>query len=195
MKKIKVGILISGRGSNMKALVEACRDENFPAEIVAVLSNKENAPGLEFARQNNIKTAIINHRNFASRQEFDAAMTAELEKSEVEIICLAGFMRLLSPQFVEHWLDRLINIHPSLLPQFKGANAVGDAIKAGALKSGCTVHYVRAEMDDGPTIIQAEVNVEAGETEESLATKILKEEHKIYPLALKAVCEKFINSV
>lgn len=194
MEKVKVGILISGRGSNMKALVEACRDAEFPAQVVMVLSNKPDALGLEFARQNNIKTAVINHRDFSSRQEFDAAMTLELEKAGVEIICLAGFMRLLSPQFVEHWLDRLINIHPSLLPEFKGANAVGDAIKAGAIKSGCTVHYVRAEMDEGPSIIHAEVEVLATDTQETLSAKILKEEHKIYPLALKAVCEKFTTN-
>lgn len=195
MKKVKVGVLISSRGSNMMALVEACRNPEFPAQIVMVLSNKAEAAGLEFARQNNIKTAVINHRDFASRQEFDAEMTAELEKCEVEIICLAGFMRLLSPQFVEHWFERLINIHPSLLPQFKGADAVGDAIKAGAKKSGCTVHYVSAQMDEGPAIIQAEVEVLASDNKESLAAKILKEEHKIYPLALKAVCEKFIGTV
>jgi len=178
----------------MKALVKACENEDFPAEIVMVLANKADALGLEFAHQNNIKTAIINHRDFSSRQEFDAAMTAELEKCEAEIICLAGFMRLLSSQFVDHWLGRLINIHPSLLPEFKGANAVGDAIKAGATKSGCTVHYVSAEMDEGPAIIQAEVEVSTNDNEETLAAKILKEEHKIYPLALKAVCEKFTKN-
>ena len=194
MKKVKVGVLISGRGSNMKALVEACRSAEFPAQVEMVLSNKPDAAGLEFARQNNIKTAIINHRDFSSRQEFDAAMTFELEKAGVEIICLAGFMRLLSPEFVLHWLDRLINIHPSLLPEFKGADAVGDAIKAGAKKSGCTVHYVRAEMDEGPAIIHAEVEVLASDNKETLAAKILKEEHKIYPLALKAVCEKFTTN-
>lgn len=193
-KKTKIAILISGRGSNMQALVQACADPNFPAEVVLVLSNKIDAAGLEFAREKKIPTALIDHKNFSAeknpREEFDKKMSAEIEKSGAEIICLAGFMRLLSPWFVQRWFDRLINIHPSLLPEFKGADAVGDAIKAGAKKSGCTVHFVREEMDCGPIILQAEVEISAGDNKEILAAKILKEEHKIYPKALKIVCEK-----
>lgn len=191
MQKLKVAVLISGRGSNMKALIAACKNPEFPAEIILVLSNKENAAGLEFAKNKGIKTCVVNHKNFNSRQEFDKKMHEELEKAGAEIICLAGFMRLLSPWFVEKWLDHLINIHPSLLPEFKGANAVADAIKAGVKKSGCTVHYVRAEMDEGPIIAQSAVDILPNDNEESLAARILTQEHLIYPSALKAVCERF----
>lgn len=191
IKKVKVAILISGRGSNMQAIVSACENADFPAEIVLVFSNKKDAAGLEFARQKNIPTAFIDHKNFSTREEFDKKMSEEIEKSRADIICLAGFMRLLSPWFVKRWFDRLINIHPSLLPEFKGADAVGDAIKAGAKKSGCTVHFVREEMDSGPIIKQAVVPVLEGDTKETLAAKILKEEHRIYPASLKIICKKF----
>lgn len=194
MKKIKVAILISGRGSNMKALIEACKDSDFPAQIAMVLSNKTNAEGLEFAQNNGIETAVIDHRDFLNRdnprQEFDMAVSKEIEKSGAQIICLAGFMRLLSPWFVKRWFNNLINIHPSLLPKFKGANAVADAIDAGAKESGCTTHFVREEMDSGPIIKQAKVKVLKNDTKESLAARILKEEHIIYPQSLKIICQK-----
>jgi phosphoribosylglycinamide formyltransferase-1 len=189
-KKIKIVILISGRGSNMQSLVEACKNPDFPAEVVLVLSNKEDAPGLEFARQNNIPTATINHKNFINREDFDRHLSKTIENSGAKLICLAGFMRLLSGWFVNQWFDKIINIHPSLLPEFKGADAVGDAIKAGAKISGCTVHFVREEMDSGPIILQREVSVSSLDTKETLAAKILKEEHVIYPQALKILCEK-----
>jgi phosphoribosylglycinamide formyltransferase-1 len=189
IKKCKVAVLISGRGSNMQALVKACEDSDFPAEIVLVLSNKKEAEGLQFAQSKNIKTAFVNHRDFTSREDFDKKVSAEIEKSGAEIICLAGFMRLLSGWFAQRWHDCLINIHPSLLPEFKGADAVGDAIKAGAKKSGCSVHFVREEMDSGPIILQSVVPVLEGDTKEILAARILKEEHVIYPKALKIVCE------
>ncbi len=188
-KKTKVAILISGRGSNMRALVAACDNPDFPAEVVLVLSNKSSAIGLEFARDKKIPTAVLNHKNFASREEFDKKMSEEIEKSGAEVVCLAGFMRLLSPWFVQRWFDKLINIHPSLLPEFKGADAVGDAIKAGAKKSGCSVHFVREEMDSGPVILQASVPVFPTDDKEILAARILVEEHKIYPQALKKICE------
>jgi len=188
-KKVKVAILISGRGSNMKALVKACEDVEFPAEIVLVLSNKIGAAGLEFAREKKILTAVIDHKNFATREEFDQKISEEITKSGAEVICLAGFMRLLSAEFVEQWHGRLINIHPSLLPEFKGADAVGDAIKAGALISGCTVHLVSEEMDSGLIIWQASVPVLEGDSKETLAARILEEEHLIYPEALKIICE------
>ncbi|NBV06140.1 MAG: phosphoribosylglycinamide formyltransferase [Proteobacteria bacterium] len=191
-KKVKIAVLISGRGSNMQAIVKACESADFPAQVVLVLSNKIDAAGLEFAREKNIKTAFVDHREFSSREEFDKKVSAEIEKSGAEIICLAGFMRLLSPWFVARWFDRLINIHPSLLPEFKGADAVGDAIKAGAKKSGCTVHFVRQEMDSGPIILQSEVMVSATDNKETLAAKILKEEHRIYPEALKILCNKLV---
>ena len=189
-KKVKVAVLISGRGSNMQAIVKACENADFPAQVVLVLANKIDAEGLKFAESKNIKTAFVNHREFSSREGFDKKVSKEIEKSGAQIVCLAGFMRLLSGWFVERWFDKLINIHPSLLPEFKGADAVGDAIKAGAKKSGCTVHFVREEMDSGPIILQAEVQVSASDTKEILAAKILKEEHRIYPEALKIVCEK-----
>lgn len=185
--KTKVAILISGRGSNMQALVKACEDSNFPAEIVLVLSNKEDAKGLKFAQEKGIKTAFVDHKKFASREEFDREVACEIENSGAKIVCLAGFMRLLSRWFVEHFENRLLNIHPSLLPEFKGADAVGDAIKAGARISGCTVHFVTEEMDAGPVILQAKVPVNENDNKESLAAKILKEEHRIYPQALRIV--------
>ncbi|MBU6140879.1 MAG: phosphoribosylglycinamide formyltransferase [Proteobacteria bacterium] len=192
-KKVKVAILISGRGSNMRALVQACENPEFPAEIVLIVSNKKDAAGLEFAREKKIPTAIFDHKNFASREDFDKKMSEEISKFGTEIICLAGFMRLLSAWFVERWFDRLINIHPSLLPDFKGADAVGDAIKAGAKISGCTVHFVREEMDSGPIILQASVPVIDGDSKETLAAKILREEHRIYPESLKIICQKILS--
>ncbi len=192
-KKVKVAILISGRGSNMQAIVKACEDLQFPAEVVLVLSNKKDAAGLEFAASKNIKTAFIDHKNFSSREEFDKKMSEEIEKSGAEIICLAGFMRLLSAWFVNHWFDKLINIHPSLLPEFKGHDAVGDALKARAKKSGCTTHFVREEMDSGPIIMQASVPVLSSDDKEILAARILKEEHRIYPESLKIICEKILK--
>ncbi len=190
LKKVKIAILISGRGSNMQAIVNACESADFPAQVVMVLSNKKDAAGLEFARQKNIPTAFIDHKNFSTREEFDKKMSEEIEKSGAQLVCLAGFMRLLSPWFVKRWFDCLINIHPSLLPEFKGADAVADAIKAGAKKSGCTVHFVREEMDSGPIIKQAKVSVLGGDTKEILAARILKKEHKIYPAAIKIICKK-----
>lgn len=189
-KKTKTAILISGRGSNMQAIVKACESSDFPAQVVLVLSNKVDAEGLKFAESKGIKTAFVNHREFTSREDFDKKVSEEIEKSGAELVCLAGFMRLLSSWFVERWFDKLINIHPSLLPEFKGADAVGDAIKAGVKKSGCTVHFVREEMDSGPIILQAEVEVLANDNKETLAAKILKEEHRVYPEALRVVCER-----
>lgn len=187
MKKIKTAILISGRGSNMQALVSACEDKDFPAEIVLVLSNKKSAAGLEFASQRKIPTAIVEHKNFSTREEFDQEVSKRIERSGAEMICLAGFMRLLSAWFVKRWFNQLINIHPSLLPEFKGADAVGDALKAGAKISGCTVHFVREEMDSGPIILQASVPILEGDNKETLAARILEQEHKIYPKALQIV--------
>jgi phosphoribosylglycinamide formyltransferase-1 len=193
-KKVKIAILISGRGSNMQKLVKACENRDFPAQVELILSNKKDAAGLDFAKEKGIKTSIIDHKNFVnSREEFDKAMNEEIIKSGAEIICLAGFMRLLSPWFVNHWFNRLINIHPSLLPQFKGVDAVGDAIKAGVKFSGCTTHFVREEMDSGPVIMQAKVPIFSDDTKEILAARILQEEHKIYPQSLKLVATNFLK--
>lgn len=192
--KTKVAILISGRGSNMQALVNSCENVDFPAQVVLVLSNKFDAAGLAFAESRGIQTAFINHKEFAKeenpRESFDRKVSEEIEKSGAQMVCLAGFMRLLSGWFVQKWFDRLINIHPSLLPKFKGADAVGDAIKAGAKISGCTVHFVREEMDSGPIIKQEQVHVSQDDTKDTLAKKILIKEHQIYSQALQNVCEK-----
>lgn len=191
-KRVKVAVLISGRGSNLESLINACKDSEYPAEISLVVSNNKNAYGLEIAKNHFIETVIIEHQNFSSRQEFDDKLNEIITSRNCQIICLAGFMRVLGKGFVEKWPDRIINIHPSLLPAFKGAKAVEDAINYGVKYSGCTVHYVRPEVDSGPIIEQLAVNVSKSDTKETLAKKILKQEHKIYPKALKVVCKKFI---
>jgi phosphoribosylglycinamide formyltransferase-1 len=188
MKK-RVGILISGRGSNMRALIEAAKEKDYPAEIVLVLSNVADAGGLDFARQNGIQTQVIEHAKFPSREIFDNAMDVALNAANVEIVALAGFMRLLSPRFVENWRGRMINIHPSLLPAYKGLHTHKRAIEAGEKFAGCTVHFVTPELDDGPTILQAKVQVLPGDTEDTLAARVLEQEHKIYPEALRLVAE------
>lgn len=185
----KVAVLISGRGSNMQALVRACSAPDYPAEIVLVLSNKEDAAGLEFARNAGIPTAVIAHRDFPDRASFDAAMDAEIRRHEADLVCLAGFMRLLDDAFIEAWRDRMINIHPSLLPSFRGLDTHARALQAGVKLAGCTVHFVRPEVDTGPIIAQAAVPVLPDDTPDSLAARILEQEHVIYPLALRLVAE------
>ena len=193
-KKIKTAILISGRGSNMKALIEACRADDFPAEISVVISNKKDAAGLQFAKSNNIKTVFINHKDFSSRESFDQQVSKVVAESNCQFICLAGFMRILSPWFVNKWANRLINIHPSLLPAFKGENAVKDALNYGVKYSGCTVHFVTEQMDAGPIISQAVVKVMENDSEETLAARILEQEHLIYKQALAKVCRDLLNN-
>ena len=190
MIKKKIGVLISGNGSNLQALIDACAHADYPAEIVTVISNKESAYGLNRAADAGIPAHIISHRDYASREAFDEAMHEILQRHQVEIVCLAGFMRLLSPAFVRHWQGKLLNIHPSLLPAFKGAHAVADALAAGVKIAGCTVHLVIDEVDAGPIILQAEVPVLPGDTEETLHQRIHEQEHRIYPVALKMVVEK-----
>jgi len=187
MDRLKVGVLISGRGSNMVALAEACAAPDFPAEIALVLSNEVGAAGLERAAGFGIATDAIDHRGFPDRERFEAALTARLEAAGVELICLAGFMRLLTPGFVNHWRNRMINIHPSLLPAFKGLHTHERALDAGVQIAGCTVHFVRPEMDEGPIIMQAAVPVLADDTPDSLAARVLAQEHRIYPAALRLV--------
>lgn len=183
--KLKVAVLISGRGSNMEALIAAAQNPDYPAEIVLVFSNKAEAPGLEKAKAAGIATAALDHRSFDGRESFDRAMHEVLQNAGAELICLAGFMRLLSQRFVELWHNRIINIHPSLLPSFKGAHAHRDVLAAGVQVSGCTVHFVRPEMDEGPILAQAVVPVLADDNESTLAARVLIAEHKIYPMALK----------
>ena len=189
MAKRRVGILISGRGSNMAALIEATRAPDDPAEIALVISNEPDAAGLSYASSRDVPTAIVNHRDFASRDAFADALDEKLREAKVEIVCLAGFMRLLATPFVERWRGRMINIHPSLLPAFKGLNTHARALDAGAKTHGCTVHYVEPELDSGPIILQAEVPVLPGDDEATLAARVLKEEHRLYPAALRLVAE------
>jgi phosphoribosylglycinamide formyltransferase-1 len=189
MTRRRVGILISGRGSNMRALIEAARAPDYPAEIVLVISNEPDAAGLEFARAHGIATAVVNHRDFSSRDAFAAALEGALGAAKVEIVCLAGFMRMLADSFVERWRGRMINVHPSLLPAFKGLDTHARALAAGAKAHGCTVHFVVPELDAGPSILQAEVPVLPGDDEQSLAARVLREEHRIFPEALRMVCE------
>jgi phosphoribosylglycinamide formyltransferase-1 len=189
MAKLKVGILISGRGSNMAALIEAARGTDYPAEIAVVVSNVAAAPGLETARNAGIAAAAIPHKGFADRESFDRAVSAELEKHGVGLVAMAGFMRIQSPWFPTHWKDRIINIHPSLLPSFKGLHVQQQAIDAGARISGCTVHFVTPDLDAGPIIAQAAVPVLAGDTADSLAARILRQEHRLYPLVVRWFAE------
>jgi phosphoribosylglycinamide formyltransferase-1 len=183
----RVAILISGRGSNMVALVEAARAPDYPAEIVVVISNRPDAPGLECARAAGVKTQAIDHKGFATREAFDAAVEARLLEEGIEIVCHAGFMRIQSDAFATRWLGRQLNIHPSLLPAFKGLHPQQQALDAGVRIAGCTVHYVTPELDAGPIIAQAAVPVLSGDTAETLAARILTAEHGLYPLALQLV--------
>jgi phosphoribosylglycinamide formyltransferase 1 len=185
--KKRTAILISGRGSNMRSLVEAARSADYPAEIVLVASNRPDAPGIAWAVEQGLRTVIIDHKQYGSRAAFEGALQTALDTYDVELVALAGFMRLMTPSFVEHWRDRMINIHPSLLPSFKGLHTHEQAIAAGVKIAGCTVHFVRAEMDEGPIIAQAAVPVLSSDTPETLAARILKAEHRVYPAALRLV--------
>ena len=183
----RVGILISGRGSNMRSLIEACKATDFPAEIVTIISNRPKAAGLEYARQQNIPTVAIDHRQYDAREPFERALHHALLDAGVELICNAGFMRLLTSEFVDLWHNRQLNIHPSLLPAFKGLHTHQRVIEAGAKITGCTVHIVRTEMDSGPIIAQAAVPVTPDDTADSLAARVLAAEHRLYPMALKLI--------
>ena len=189
MARLKVGVLISGRGSNLQALIDACADPAFPAEIGLVLSNKADAYGLERARQVGIPAAVVSHRDYADKPGFEAAMDDALNAAGVELVCLAGFMRLLTSGFVERWHNRLINIHPSLLPSFKGLDTHARAIEAGVRFTGCTVHFVRPAMDEGPIVLQAVVPILEADDSHSLADRVLVAEHRSYPLALRLIAE------
>jgi phosphoribosylglycinamide formyltransferase-1 len=181
----RISVLISGRGSNLQSLIDACRAPDYPAEIVTVISNRPDAFGLERARTAGIPTVTIDHKTYRKRAAFDADLDRALREADVEIICSAGFMRLLTEGFVESWRDRQLNIHPSLLPAFRGLHPQEQALKAGVCVSGATVHIVRAEMDAGPILAQAAVPVMAGDTVETLSERILSAEHRLYPHALR----------
>lgn len=196
MSRKRVAVLISGRGSNMAALIEAAKDIAFPAEIVLVLSNRPDAGGLATARDAGIAAEVVDHSQFnKNRPAFEQAMQAVLESHRIELICLAGFMRLLSPGFVGQWQDRMLNIHPALLPAFKGLDTHKRALEAGAKVHGATVHFVVPEMDAGPIIMQGAVKVRVDDTEQALAARVLAVEHRIYPEALKLVAEGRVRVV
>ena len=188
-KKVRTAVLISGRGSNLAALIAACRDPSFPAEIALVFSNVETAEGLKVAAAAGIPAKAVSHKSFASREEFDAAIDAALQEAKIDLVCEAGFMRIHSDGFVRKWEGRMLNIHPSLLPSFKGTRVHQQAIDAGVRISGCTVHFIVPELDSGPIVAQAAVPVFPNDTAETLQARILAEEHKLYPAALKLVAE------
>jgi len=190
---LKVGVLISGRGSNLQALIDAARTPGYPATIACVISNVPDAQGLARAEKTNILTQVIDHRAFKDRQSFEQALDKKLDEYGIELVCMAGFMRLLTPWFVARWRDRLINIHPSLLPAFPGLDTHKKAITAGVTSSGCTVHFVRPEMDHGPIILQAEVPVLIGDNEQALAARVLEAEHRIYPEAVRLIADGLVN--
>ena len=189
MARLRVGVLISGRGSNLQALIEAARDPAYPAELVTVVSNVPGAAGLDRAAAAGIPAEVVDHRGFAGRAPFEAALTAVLQRADVQLVCMAGFMRIVTEGFIARWHDRLINIHPSLLPAFPGLDTHARALAAGVRLAGCTVHFVRAEVDHGPIIGQAAVPVLPGDTAETLAARVLEAEHRLFPHCLRLVAE------
>ena len=193
--KIRTSILISGRGSNMMALVEAARAPLYAAEIAAVISNRPEAEGLKWAADQGIPAIALDHKQFATRTAFEAKLHATLMEYRTELICCAGFMRMLTGGFIERWRDRQLNVHPSLLPAFPGLDTHARAIDAGVRIAGCTVHFMRLEMDSGPIVAQAAVPVHSGDTADELAARVLAAEHRIYPMALALVASGRVRVV
>ncbi len=189
MSRKRVGVLISGRGSNFAALIAAARQPDYPADIALVVSNRPNAAALVRAAEAGITTAVVDHKAFPDRPAFEEELDRGLQTAGIEILCLAGFMRVFTDWFVTRWSGRMLNIHPSLLPSFRGTDTHKQALAAGVLIHGCTVHFVTLDLDAGPIVAQAAVRVLPGDTEESLAARVLAEEHRLYPLALRLVCE------
>lgn len=189
MVELTLGVMISGRGSNLQALIDACASPDYPARIAIVIANIPGAGGLARAEAAGIPTATIAHRDFPTREEFEGEISATLKGAGVELVCLAGFMRLLTPAFVETWRDRLINIHPSLLPAYKGLDSHARVLADGVRFTGCTVHFVRPEMDVGPIVAQAAVPVLSNDDEDALAARVLAAEHRCYPLAVRLIAE------
>lgn len=188
MKRLRLGVLVSGRGTNLEAIADACESDQIPAQVVIVISNRPDAHALHRARRRSIPTRVIDHHDFPDRESFDRAVAKELKRNRVDLVCLAGFMRILSPYFVAQFRNRILNIHPALLPAFKGlyGERVHEAVlSSGAKFSGCTVHFVTDDIDGGPTILQALVEVSPDDTPETLAQRVLKEEHRIYPEAIR----------
>lgn len=185
----RIAILISGRGSNMRALLQACARSDFPAEAALVLSNKAGAVGLEVAKEMDVPIAVMSHEDYPDRESFEAALDARLKEEKIDFICLAGFMRLLGEGFVREWRDQILNVHPSLLPSFRGMNTHERALEAGVRIHGCTVHFVRENMDDGPIVGQAAVPVFEGDDASDLAERVLAAEHLLYPECVRLVAE------
>ena len=185
-----LGVLISGRGSNLKAIIDAIERQQLDASIAVVISNRADAPGLEHARHAGIETLVLSHRAYAAREDYDRALVHELKNRDVALVCLAGFMRLLSPYFVEAYPDRILNIHPSLLPKYPGLHPQQQALDDHASESGATVHVVNKDLDAGPIILQQSVPVRAGDTADTLAARILEVEHELYPRAIAMVLDR-----
>lgn len=189
MARLRLGVMISGRGSNLQALIDACQGLAFPAEIACVISNVRGVYGIERARAAGLPTVVIPHKGYPSREAFEADLTRVLYAHGVDLVCNAGFMRILTPSFFEHWPDRVINIHPSLLPAFPGLKTHERVLAAGCRFTGCTVHFSRPEVDAGPIIVQAAVPVLQSDSPETLAARVLAEEHRIYPMAVRWLAE------
>jgi phosphoribosylglycinamide formyltransferase-1 len=189
----RVGVLMSGRGSNLQALIEAQQAPDYPAEVVLVLSNVPGAKGLARAQAANIPALVVNHKDFASREDFDAVLNETLKQAEIELLCNAGFMRLHTEAFVRSWWNRHLNIHPSLLPAFRGLHTHARVLDEGVKITGCTVHFVRPEMDTGPIVAQAAVAVLPDDTADSLAARVLAAEHHLYPHALRLVASEAVR--
>ncbi len=190
MIKHPIGIFISGRGSNLNSIVKACKEEEFPAEIKVVFSNNENAVGLNIAKENDLKIITLDSSNFKNTEEYEERIIELLIPYDLKLICLAGYMKILSKKFIDCYPNKILNIHPSLLPKYKGLNTHRRVLENNETKTGCTVHYVNQEMDGGEIILQKEVNISAEDTESSIAKKVLKEEHIIYSEAIKLVLTK-----
>ena len=190
MSKVRLAIMISGRGTNMEAILDACAQPDYPAEPALVLSNRPDAAGLITAAQRGISTAAVDHKPFGKdREAFERLLHDHLSTADVELIALAGFMRILTPWFVSQWSNRLINIHPSLLPKYPGLKTHARALAAGDAEHGCSVHWVTEGVDEGDVIDQARITIKPGDTEDSLRARVLKQEHALYPRALKRACE------
>lgn len=191
---IRLVVLISGNGSNLQAIIDNIADNDLPAQIVAVISNRADAYGLERAKQAGIEQRVLSPKKFTDRDEYDRALKALIDSYQPDLVILAGFMRILSHEFVQHYLNKMMNIHPSLLPKYKGLNTHQRAIDAGEKEHGCSVHFVTPELDDGPVILQAKVEVKSNDTAETLAERVHEQEHRIYPEAIRLFAEKNINT-
>lgn len=194
IRLIRLVVLISGNGSNLQAIIDDIANNNLPAQVVAVISNKADAFGLERAKQAGIEQRVLSHQNYDSREQYDVELKNLIDSFQPDLIILAGFMRILSNEFVNHYLQRMMNIHPSLLPKYKGLNTHQRVIDAGDKEHGCSVHFVTPELDDGPVILQATVEVKENDTAETLATRVHEQEHKIYPKAIRLFAENKIKT-